>query len=87
MRALAGVLREERHAHVALVQLGVGAELARQVAAIAGLDLDHVGAHVRELVASEGAGEHVGEVQHADALQRCVGHGQPASVGLDAGLP
>ena len=43
-RALAGVLGEERDAHVALVELGIGAELAREIAGARHLDLDHVGA-------------------------------------------
>ena len=71
--ALAGVLGQEGDAHEAPVQLGVGTELACQVSTVAGLDLDDVGAHVGELVAREGTGKDVGQIEHANAAKG-VGH-------------
>src|SRR5205823_809181 len=49
-RALAGILREERHAHALAIELGIGAELSGEITAAGHLDLDDVGSHVRELV-------------------------------------
>ena len=68
-RALAGVLRQERHAHQPLVQFGIGTELACQVADARHLDLDHVRTQHRQLVAGEGPGQHVGQIENADAVQ------------------
>ena len=63
------------------VELRVGAELAREVARPRDFDLDHVGAEVRELVAAERSGEHVGQVEDADAGQGpgCTGSSHFAS--------
>ena len=48
------------------VQVGVGAELACEVAAAGHLDLDDLGAQQRELVGAERPGEHVRQVEDAD---------------------
>ena len=52
------------------VELRVGAELARQVARSRGLDLDHLGPEHGQLIAAERAGEHVGEVEDPDTLEK-----------------
>lgn len=64
--AFPGVLRQEGHTHEPAVELGVGAQLAGQVAGARGFHLDDLGAHMGELVAAEGPGQHVGEVEDAD---------------------
>src|SRR5262249_22985269 len=63
-RTLPRVLRQEGGAHAAAIEFGIGAELARQVAAAGHLDFDHLGAQLRELIAAERAGQHVGQIQH-----------------------
>ena len=45
---------------------GIGAELARQVAAVGHLDLDDVGAEQGQLVGAERTGQDVGQVEDAD---------------------
>ena len=70
---LAAVLRQERGAHQLLVERGVGAELAREIALLGHFDLDHFRAQERELVGAERAREHVAQVQHPDSRQR-LGH-------------
>jgi hypothetical protein len=88
--ALARVLRQERRAQSASVQLRRGAELACQVTGSGDLDLDHVGAHERQLVPGVGSGQDVGHVQDAHPRERqgplpglgagaCVGVGQRLS--------
>ena len=72
-RTLAGVLREEGGAHAAAIELGIGAELARQVARAGHLDLDHLGAELRQLIATEWAGEHVGQIEHPRTREK-TGH-------------
>ena len=54
---------------MARVQGAVGAELAREVAAVGHLDLDDVGAEQGELVGAERPGENVGEVEDANPCQ------------------
>ena len=73
-RALAGVLRQERRAHADPIEIGIGAELTREIARARHLDLDHVGAELGELIAAEGAGEHVGEIEDARAGQKSAHH-------------
>jgi hypothetical protein len=68
-RFLARVLRKKADAHAARRQRRIGAEVARQIAPPDGLDLDHLGAQMGELVAGERAGKHVREVQHPHAEQ------------------
>ncbi len=65
----------------ATLSVGVGAELAREVAAVGHLDLDHVRAQVRELMRAERSGEHVGEVDDAQACKR------PGPAGVGHFLP
>jgi len=57
-------LRQERRPHAAAIELGIGAELAREVARARHLDLDYLGAELRQLIAAERAGEHVGQIEH-----------------------
>ena len=52
--------------------------------ALAAVDFDHVGAHVREQARGEGAGEYVGKVEYLDTGQRLVT--RHISVLLRAGL-
>ena len=72
-RLLAAVLGQERRAHQLLVERRVGAELARQIAVLGHLDLDHLRAEQRELVGAERPGQHVGQIEHPDSRQR-LGH-------------
>jgi len=76
-RALAGILGQERDTHVGLVQRRVSAELTRQIACAARLDLNDIGAHVRQLVAGKGAGQHVRQIEDAHALKWLDGHRGP----------
>ena len=69
-RALAGVLRQERSAHQAAVELGIGAELAGKIARPRRLDLDHLGAELRQLIAAEWPGQHIGEVENPQASEK-----------------
>ena len=69
-RPLAGVLRQERSAHAAAVELGIGAELAREIAGARRLDLDHLGAELRQLIAAERSGQHIGEVENPQAREK-----------------
>ena len=48
----------------------IGAEPARQVAALRDLDLDDFGAEPREMIAAERAGQDVGQVEDANAGER-----------------
>src|SRR5690606_22967738 len=73
-RTLACVLRQERCAHAPPVELGIGAQLAGQVARAARLDLDDFRPQVGELVAGERAGQHIGQVQDAHTLQGSICH-------------
>ena len=47
----------------------VGPGAAALVGLVRVLDLDHVGAEERELVGRKGTGEHVGDVDHPDAVE------------------
>jgi hypothetical protein len=53
-----------------LVEPRVGAQLAREVAVLGHLDLDHLGAQQGELIGAQRPRQNVGEVQHADAGKR-----------------
>ena len=61
--AFSRVLREKGGAHAAPIEFGIGPQLARQVTGARHLDLDHLGAEQRQLIAAERAGEHVGQVE------------------------
>jgi hypothetical protein len=65
-RPLAGVLGEERDAEAPGAELGIGAELPRQVTRARQLHLHDVGAEQRQLVTGERPGKHVGQVQDPD---------------------
>ena len=67
-------MREKRSAHPLLVQFHIGAELAREVAGFRQFDLDHVRAQLSELIAAERTGEHVGQVEHANAFEERHGY-------------
>ena len=69
-RALVGGLRQEGGAHVAAVERLVGAGAAALVGIVGMLDLDHVGAQHGELIGRERPRQHVGHVDHPDALER-----------------
>ncbi len=56
----------------ALVKFRRCPELARQVAALRRLDLDHIGAEQRQLIAAVRAGQHVGQIEDADAGKQAV---------------
>ena len=73
-RLLVAVLGEEARAHEPLVELRHDAELARQVAVLGVLDLDHLGAQQREVQRGERPGQHVGEVQDLDAFENALSH-------------
>jgi hypothetical protein len=77
-RFLARVLRQERHAHAPGVQVGVSAQLPREVAAPRGLDLDDLRPHMRQLMAAERSRQHVRQVQNAGVFER-FGHGGSSS--------
>src|SRR5207245_6932353 len=63
-RALPRVLRQERRPHAAAIEFGIGAELACKIAGAEHFDLDHFGAELRQLIAAERAGKHVGQIEH-----------------------
>src|SRR4030095_10334973 len=65
-RALAGVLRQEGRAHPPLIEARIGPELTSEIARARHLDLDHVGAQLRELIAGERSRQHVGEIEDAE---------------------
>ncbi len=61
------------HEEVAFAVGATGARtgaLARVVAAIGILDLDHLGAHVREHLGAHGTRDHAGEIDDANAVER-----------------
>ena len=62
-RTFSRVLREKGCAHAAAIELGIGAQLAGQIAGAGHLDLDHLGAEQRQLIAAERARKHVGQVE------------------------
>ena len=69
---LAGIDGEEQRGHAGLDEARVRgrAEAAALVAAGAVLDLHHIGAEQRQLLRAVGAGEHLGEIDDADPLER-----------------
>jgi hypothetical protein len=73
-RTLAGVLGEERRPHQRLVEGGIGAELAREIAHAGRLHLDDLGAQQRELIGSERPCEHIGEIEDANAAEKPAHH-------------
>jgi len=70
---LAAVLRQKRSAHQPLIEQGVSTELAREIALLGHLDLDHFRTEERELIRAKRARQHVAQVQHADSRQP-LGH-------------
>ena len=68
-RLLVRPLGQKRGAHVAPVQRAVGAALAALVGLVRVLDLDHVGAEHGQLIGGERAGQHMGDVDDADAFK------------------
>ena len=67
---LVRIHRDERQPHQVLRHRGIGAEPARKIAALRILDLDDLGAETRKLIAAEGAGQHVGQIEDANAGER-----------------
>ncbi len=76
-RALVGGLRQEARAHVAAVEVLVGAGGAALVGIVGMLDLDHVRAQHGELVGRERPRQHVRDVDHPDAFERTRHPGLP----------
>ena len=74
--ALAGVLLVEKAGYATLHPPPITGDVA-----LRRLDLDHVGAQVREQAPGEGTGQDAGEIQHPQPGQRivgkCVGHVPP----------
>src|SRR5205814_5413407 len=68
-RALVRALGQKGGAAIAAVERPVGAALAALVGFIGVLDLDDVGAQHRQLIGGEWAGQHMGDVDDADALK------------------
>ena len=68
--ALVGTLRQEAGAHVGVVQHVVAAGIAALIRVVRMLDLDHVGAHQPKLIGRERPGQHVRDVDDADAFER-----------------
>jgi hypothetical protein len=79
-RSLAGVLRQERSAHLGCVEGGVRAQLTGQIASVRHLDLDHVRAHQRQLVRAERPRQDVRQVEDPDAVQRAAHRRLPLGV-------
>ena len=64
---LAGILRQEGNTHLCCRQFLIRTKLARKVSPPNSLDLDHFGAHMGELVATEGTGKNIGQVEDTSA--------------------
>ena len=69
-RALVRRLGQEPGAHVGVVQCVIGATAAALVGIVRVLDLDDVGALQRKLVGGKRPGQHMRDVDDADALER-----------------
>src|SRR5262245_27349862 len=69
-RPLTSVLSQKRCAHMGTIERRIGTELARQIARARHLDFDHIGAELGKLIAAEGAGQHIGQVEDAHTRQK-----------------
>jgi hypothetical protein len=78
-----GVLRQEGRAHAAVIEFGISAELARQVAGARHLDFDDLGSELCQLIAAERPGEHVGQIQHSRACEK-ISHAYSAQTELNS---
>jgi hypothetical protein len=68
-RALVRGLGQVLRAHAAAVEGAVAAAAAGLIGLQGMLDLDHLGAEQAELIGGERAGQHMGEIDDADALE------------------
>ena len=83
--ALPGVQVQEEAALLDMwLAVGEGAGAARPVAPVAALDLDHVGAVLREQARGVRPRDVVGEVEDGDAFKGCLDHGALPAAGSDA---
>ena len=76
-RSLVGSLGQEASAHQFVVQVVIGAGVSALVGLGGVFDLDHIGAEQAKLIGGERAGENVGDVEDANALERanpCCAH-------------
>src|SRR5436189_2468862 len=70
--ALVGCMSEERRPHVAAVERLIGAGAAALVWLAGMLDLDYVGTEHGQLISRKRPSQHVGDVDHPDALERSL---------------
>src|SRR5262249_44127266 len=68
-RALVGTLGEIARPHLLLVEASVATRVAALVVVVGVLDLDDVGPQQGQLIGCERPGQHVGNVDDADALE------------------
>jgi len=75
-RPLAGVDRQEHRRHADAPEIVVADQVAALVAARPLLELDDIGAHHRQVLGAERAGDHLREVDHPHPVER-LRHGLP----------
>src|SRR3546814_17724019 len=75
----------KRQAHEPTVKIGVGAQLASQIARARGFDLDDIGPHQSQLMATKGARQHIGQVEYANKIGSASCRERVLSVRVDLG--